>query len=142
MITTPFSVSTAIPFVNADPHVGFVYEALLADVLARHARLRGRSVRFVSGADENSLKDVPAAEAAGVDVARFVEAHTQKFAALQGSFDLSYDDFVRTSADARHRRIVERVFRACAQDLERRSYEGLYCVGCEAFYEEADLAAG
>ena len=64
-----FYITTAIPYVNGDPHLGFALECVQADVLARHRRLRGEQVRFLSGTDDNSLKNVEAAELAGVPVA-------------------------------------------------------------------------
>jgi len=130
-----FYLSTAIPYVNGDPHLGFALECVQADVLARHRRLRGDPVRFVTGTDDNSLKNVQAAEEAGVPVAAFVAEKAQRFRELRGPLQLSDDDFVRTSVDPRHRPGVERLWRACAArgDLYARDYEGLYCTGCEAF---------
>jgi methionyl-tRNA synthetase len=136
-----FYITTAIPYVNADPHVGFALEAVQADVLARHRRLRGDRVRFLSGTDDNSLKNVLAAREAGVPIARFVDTKARRFAGLSGELTLSYDDFLRTSVDPRHRAGVERLWRACAArgDLYERDYEGLYCVGCEAFLSADEL---
>jgi methionyl-tRNA synthetase len=142
--SAPFYVSTAIPYVNAPPHIGFAFEALLADVLARYRRLCGDDVRFQSGTDDNSLKNVRAAEREGVSTEALVARHTHSFAALPAALGLSYDDFVRTSVDPRHRAGVEALWRACAAagDLYKRAYAGLYCVACELFYAEADLRAG
>src|SRR5436189_4144052 len=78
-----FYITTAIPFVNGDPHIGFALECVQADVLARHRRLRGDDVRFLSGTDDNSLKNVEAAAAAGLPVARFVDAKARRFEALR-----------------------------------------------------------
>jgi methionyl-tRNA synthetase len=137
-------VTTAIPFVNGDPHLGFALEVVQADVLARHARLRGKPVRFLTGTDDNSLKNVHAAEAAGVPVAGFVAAKAARFEALREPLQLSNDDFIRTSVDARHRPAVERLWQACdaSGDLYQRDYEGLYCTGCEAFVEPDELVDG
>jgi methionyl-tRNA synthetase len=139
-----FYVTTAIPFVNGDPHLGFALECVQADVLARHRRLRGEQVRFLSGTDDNSLKNVQAAELAGVPVADFVQAKADRFATLRGPLELSYDDFIRTSIDPRHRPGVEGLWRACegSGDLYRRYYEGLYCTGCEAFLSQEELVNG
>jgi methionyl-tRNA synthetase len=95
-------VTTAIPFVNAEPHVGFAYELLLADVLARHARLRGRQVRLQSGTDDNSLKNVRAAEREGIPVQAFVSRNAAEYQRLAAALDISLDDFLRTSTDPRH----------------------------------------
>jgi methionyl-tRNA synthetase len=139
-----FYITTAIPYVNGDPHLGFALECVQADVLARHRRLRGDDVRFLTGTDDNALKNVEAAEAAGVPVAEFVNEKAERFAALRDPLTLSYDDFIRTSVDPRHRPGVERLWRACAAagDLYEREYEGLYCTGCEAFVSAGDLVDG
>jgi methionyl-tRNA synthetase len=139
-----FYITTAIPYVNGDPHIGFALECVQADVLARHRRVRGDAVRFLSGTDDNSLKNVEAATAAGLQVAQFVNAKAARFAALRDPLELSYDDFIRTSVDGRHRPGVERLWRACAAagDLYERDYEGLYCVGCEAFVSPDELVDG
>jgi len=137
-------LTTTIPYVNARPHLGHALEYVQADVLARHRRRRGDLVRFQTGTDDNSLKNVLAADAAGVGVREFVDANAAAFVALAGPLSLSADDVIRTSSDPRHRVGVERLWRACAGagDLYRRHYEGLYCVGCEAFYAEGELDRG
>jgi len=139
-----FYITTAIPYVNGDPHLGFALECVQADVLARHRRLRGERVRFLSGTDDNSLKNVEAAEAAGEPTAEYVNAKAERFAALREPLELSYDDFIRTSVDPRHWPAAERLWRACAAsgDLYERYYEGLYCTGCEAFLDRKELVAG
>ncbi len=137
-------VTVAIPYVNAQPHLGYAYELVLADVYARTRRLAGDAVRFLGGTDDYSLKNVLAAEAAGVPTRQFVDDHGARFQALVGPLDLSFDDFIRTSADERHAPAVERLWRACAAngDLYKHAYEGDYCVGCEQFYTATDLVGG
>ncbi|HET6533830.1 MAG TPA: class I tRNA ligase family protein, partial [Actinoplanes sp.] len=134
-MTTSLYLTTAIPYVNAAPHLGHALELVQADVLARHARRRGRPVRFLTGTDDNALKNVTAARAAGVPVREFVDRNAARFAGLRGPLELSYDDFIRTGADHRHRVGVHRLWRACAArgDFYRRSYTGRYCAGCEQF---------
>jgi methionyl-tRNA synthetase len=121
-----------------------VLEFVQADVLARHHRQRGEQVRLLTGTDDNSLKSVLAARAAGVGVQEWVDRHADAIAALRGPLALSYDDFIRTSSDKRHAAGVERLWRACAAagDLYRGRYEGLYCVGCESYYAPEDLVDG
>ena len=137
-------ITTTIPYVNARPHLGFALELVQADVLARYRRGAGEQVRFQAGTDDNSLKNVLAAEAAGVGVQEFVDANAAAFTGLAQPLHLSADDLIRTSSDPRHRAGVERLWRACAArgDLYRRHYEGLYCVGCEQFYTAAELDDG
>src|SRR5215469_5640472 len=75
-------ITTTIPYVNARPHIGHALELVQADVLARYRRARGERVRFQAGTDDNSLKNVLAAEAAGVGVQEFVDASAAAFTAL------------------------------------------------------------
>jgi methionyl-tRNA synthetase len=137
-------LSTTIPYVNARAHLGHALELVQADVLARHHRRAGDQVRFQTGTDDNSLKNVLAAEAEGVSTAAFVDRNAAAFAALRGPLDLSFDDFIRTGSDPRHRPAVERLWHACAAngDLYLKDYEGRYCVGCEQFYRPSELPGG
>ena len=140
MPATRLNLTTTIPYVNARPHLGFALELVQADVLALHRRQRGDEVRFLSGTDDNSLKNVLAAEAEGLSTQELVDRNAAEFQALREPLALSFDDFIRTSSDPRHRPGVERLWRACAAgDLYRKHYEGLYCVGCEQFYNPAEL---
>lgn len=144
MTTPTIYITTTIPYVNARPHLGFALELVQADVLARFHRRRGDRVRLQTGTDDNSLKNVLAAESAGVPVQEFVDRNAAAFIALSGPLDLSFDDVIRTSRDPRHRVGVERFWRACADagDLYRKHYEGLYCVGCEQFSTPGELPGG
>src|SRR5215217_1657624 len=94
-------LTTAIPFVNGNPHLGHALELVQADVLARHRRARGDAVRLLTGTDDNALKNVLAAEAAGVPVAEFVARNGDRFAALGGPLQVAPDDYIRTSTDPR-----------------------------------------
>ncbi|MFI9721966.1 methionine--tRNA ligase [Streptomyces sp. NPDC052396] len=137
-------ITTTIPYVNARPHLGFALELVQADTLARHRRRAGDEVRLLTGTDDNSLKNVLAAEAAGTGVQQLVDRNAAAFAALREPLALSFDDFIRTSRDPRHRVGVERLWRRCqaAGDFYRTHYQGLYCVGCEQFYVPQDLPDG
>ena len=137
-------VTTAIPFVNGSPHLGHALEYVQTDLLARHALARGRAVRFLTGTDEHAAKNVQAARAVGEDVTGFVARHAARSRALADLLDVSYDDFLRTSADRRHRPAVEAIWRqsATAGDLYRKRYAGWYCSGCEQFYDPETLPAG
>jgi methionyl-tRNA synthetase len=143
-VTGRFYITTAIPYVNAAPHLGHALELVQTDVLARHRRLRGQPVRFLTGTDDNALKNVTAAREAGVEVARFVRDNAERFASLREPLALSFDDFIRTSSDPRHAGGVTRLWRECAAagDFYRKGYEGLYCRGCEQFYNPAELVDG
>jgi methionyl-tRNA synthetase len=137
-------ITTTIPYVNARPHIGHALEVVQADVLARFRRQHADRVRFQAGTDDNSLKNVLAAQAAGQSVREFVDRNAEAFLALGPALSLTVDDFIRTSRDLRHRPGVERFWQACAAagDLYRKRYEGLYCTGCEQFYSPAELRAG
>jgi methionyl-tRNA synthetase len=139
-----FYVTTAIPYVNAVPHLGFALELVQADVLARYHRLRGDTTWFLTGTDENSLTNVLAAEAEGVAVRALVDRNAEVFRALTGTLDASNDDFIRTAADLRHRQGATRFWEACVQagDVYKRPYRGLYCVRCECFYVADELIGG
>jgi len=140
----PWYVTTSIPYVNAQPHIGHALEDIQADVLARYHRLKREDVWFLTGTDENSLKNVRAAEREGISTQALVDRNAAQFRALRDSLDLSFDDFIRTSVDVRHASGVQKLWEACDQngDIYQRAYAGLYCVGCEQFYAENELADG
>jgi methionyl-tRNA synthetase len=139
-----FYVTTAIPYVNATPHLGFALELVQADVLARYHRLRGDDTWFLTGTDENSLTNVLAAEREHLPVRALVDRNAAVFRSLAVTLHLSHDDFIRTATDARHLEGAQRFWKACvrAGDVYRRSYRGLYCVRCERFYTADELSDG
>ncbi len=136
-MTTSF-ITTAIPYVNARPHLGFAYELVLADVLARHHRRRGRVVRFITGTDDNSLKNVVAAQREGLSPRALVDRNAAAFAGLGPLLGVATDDFIRTSSDPRHLAAVDWLWRACSAsgDLYVQRWQGRYCAGCEAFVDD------
>jgi methionyl-tRNA synthetase len=140
----PWYITTSIPYVNAQPHIGHALEDVQADVLARYHRLKREDVWFLTGTDENSLKNVRAAEREGISTQALVDRNAAQFYALRDTLDLSFDDFIRTSVDPRHLAGVQKLWEACARngDIYQRAYSGLYCVGCEQFYAEDELADG
>jgi len=140
----PWYVTTAIPYVNAQPHIGFALEVVLTDALARYHRMKGEDVRFLTGTDENSLKNVQAAEREGIPTAALVERNAAAFLGLKDPLDLSFDDFIRTSAERRHIDGVQKLWEVIDDmgDIYKQAYRGLYCVGCEQFYAESELEEG
>ncbi len=144
IIYPPYYITAAIPYVNARPHIGHALLFVLTDALARYHRLAGDDVRFLTGSDENSLKNVQAAEREGISTSALVERNAAQFRALRDPLNLSFDDFIRTSAEERHRAGVRKLWEACARsgDIYERAYHGLYCVGCEQFYAEDELVDG
>jgi methionyl-tRNA synthetase len=141
---TRFYLSTSIPYVNSSPHVGFALELVQADALARHQRLLGNDVWLQTGTDDNSLKNVRAAAAEGVGTEELVARNSTRFERLSAILDVQSDTFVRTGSDPRHEPAVHALWKACraSGDLYRKAYSGLYCVGCEQFYDEGELTDG
>lgn len=138
----PFFITTAIDYVNAAPHVGHAVEKVLTDVVARYHRECGDDIYFLTGSDENSLKNVQAAEKAGTPVADFVAENAGLFKGLADSLDLSFDQFIRTTEE-RHFAGAQKMWSAFKpEDLYKKAYHGLYCVGCEEFKQEKDLVEG
>lgn len=139
-----YYITTAIPYVNAAPHLGHTLEFVQVDVLARYHKIRGDDVFLVTGADENSLKNVQAAEALGITPHKLCEDNARLFKELGDKIGLSYDIFVRTSISPEHRNGVQKLWELCCRsdDIYKKNYKGLYCVGCEAFYEEYELVNG
>ncbi|MFN8439375.1 MAG: methionine--tRNA ligase [Caldilineaceae bacterium] len=137
-------LTTSIPYVNAQPHIGHALEFVQGDVLARYYRQRSVDVRYQSGADENSLKNVQAAEREGIPVQDLVARNAARFSEAGEVLGASFDDFIRTSSEPRHVAGVYRLWQACVErgDIYKRPYHGLYCVGCETFYDESELIDG
>ncbi|NIT03725.1 methionine--tRNA ligase [Candidatus Saccharibacteria bacterium] len=137
-----FYVTTAIPYVNAAPHIGFALEIVQTDALARYHRLLGEETYFLTGTDENALKNVQAALTAGVDVKTFVDQNSQRFEDLKGVLNILSDDFIRTTED-RHKKGAQKLWKACrGEDIYKKKYKGLYCVGCEEFKTKKELVDG
>jgi methionyl-tRNA synthetase len=141
----PFYLTTTLPYVNADPHIGFALEAVHADIIARFARLtRGQeNVFFNTGTDEHGQKIFQKATEEGKDVQAYVDHYAGQFEKLKAALDLSYDAFIRTTDD-KHVLAARELWKRCeaAGDIYKKKYKGLYCVGDEAFLKESDLVNG
>lgn len=141
----PFAfVSTAIPYVNAEPHLGYALEAVIADSIARFRRTTGWRVHHQAGTDDNSLKNARAAAALGLTTPEFVARNAARFADLREQLCLTWDAFVSTSESPLHRQRVNEIWQRCFErgDIYQARYAGLYCVGCEQFYIDSELADG
>lgn len=135
-------ITTAIPYVNASPHIGFGLEVVQSDALARFYRASGYKVLLSSGADENSLKNVKAAEEAGVKTKQWVDKYSAEYEKLKKTLNLTYDVFNRTSEE-HHFKGAQKLWGLCKkEDIFKKTYKGLYCVGCELFYKEEELVEG
>lgn len=139
-----FYLTTTLPYVNADPHIGFALEIVQADIIARYRTLMGDEVFFNTGTDEHGQKLYEAAQKAGKQPQEYVDEYAAKFRGLKEKLDLYSDlHFIRTT-DPHHMSAAEDIWRRCLAkgDIEKRTYKGLYCVGDEAFMKESDLVNG
>jgi len=137
-----FYITTGIPYVNAKPHLGHVLEWFQADVLARLARQAGKDVAFVAGADENSLKNVQAAEKAGKNTQAWLDEYAGLFEQAYQDLNISLTSFRRGSDQKLHWPGVQELWKKCQPNIYKKTYTGLYCVGCEAFYTPEELIDG
>lgn len=142
-MTKPFYITTPIYYVNASPHIGHAYTTIVADVLARYARMAGREAFFVTGTDEHGDKIAEAAQKAGISPKQYADGISLQFCNLWPQLAVTNDYFIRTT-DTDHmdtvRFILQKVYDA--GDIYFGSYEGFYCVGCERFYMEKELVDG
>jgi len=136
-----FYITTAIDYVNAPPHLGHALEKIQTDAIARYHRILGDEVLFLTGTDENSLKNVQAARDEKISVKELVDRNAKIFYGLKDVLNLSFDDFIRTTEE-RHIKGVQKLWLACKKDIYKKKYQGLYCVGCEEFYKDSELANG
>ncbi|MCK5321029.1 methionine--tRNA ligase [Candidatus Pacearchaeota archaeon] len=134
-----FYITTAIDYVNAEPHIGHAYQKIVADVLARWNKLKGNEVLFVTGTDEHGKKVEDAAKEAKKDPQEFVDEVSKKFKEAWKSLNINYNRFVRTT-DKDHQKVVAEFIKKCEAkgDIYLGNYSGLYCTGCEAYYTEKD----
>ncbi|MBE6108777.1 MAG: methionine--tRNA ligase, partial [Erysipelotrichaceae bacterium] len=138
-----YYITTAIAYSSGKPHIGNVYEIVLADAIARYKRMTGYDVRFQTGTDEHGQKIEEKAKAAGKTPQQFVDDAT---AVIKEQFDLmnlSYDKFMRTT-DPYHEAQVQKMFKKLYEqgDIYKSEYEGWYCTPCESFYTESQLVDG
>ena len=145
MADKKFYVTTPIFYPNANLHLGHAYVTTLCDVLARYHRLMGESTYFLTGSDENAQTVVQGAHKAGKEFKEFVDEKVENnFKPLFTALNISNDQFIRTSDKEKHwpgaialwKKLVE------AGDIYKKEYEGLYCVGHEAFITEKELVDG
>lgn len=133
-------LTTTLPYVNADPHIGFALEVVQADTLARSWRLAGDEVFYFLGTDEHGQKIWQAAEKAAEDVHAYVDRYANEVAKLTGVLNLEIDARIRTT-DPAHYAAAQEMWRRCmaAGDIYKKTYTGLYCVGCEAYKTDKEL---
>ena len=136
-------ITTTLPYVNAEPHVGFALEMVQSDTLARYYRLMGHEVFYNTGTDEHGQKIAEKADESGKGRQEYVDFYAAKFNELKDALNLSYDKFIRTT-DKEHIAAAQEIWRRCAENgfIDKKVYKGLYCVGDEMFLRESDLVNG
>jgi methionyl-tRNA synthetase len=136
-------LTTTLPYVNADPHIGFALEIVHADALARYWRLMGHEVFFNTGTDEHGQKIAGKADEKGESRQAYVDHYAGEFRKLKEALNLSVDAFIRTT-DEGHKKAAQEMWRRCAEkgDIYKKKYKGLYCVGDEMFMKESELVDG
>ena len=136
-------LTTTLPYVNSDPHIGFALELVQADALVRSWRLQGDEVFFNTGTDEHGQKIFEAAKKAGKGVQEYVDHYAGEFRKLKEELNLDNPTFIRTT-DEKHVKAAQEMWKRCdaSGDVYQKEYEGLYCVGHEAFLTEKDLVGG
>lgn len=136
-------LTTTLPYVNADPHIGFALELVQADALVRTWRIGGDDVFFNTGTDEHGQKIFEAAKKAGKDVQEYVDHYAGEVQKLKHALNLDEPTFIRTT-DEKHIKAAQEMWRRCAAngDIYEKEYEGLYCVGHEAYITEKELVDG
>jgi methionyl-tRNA synthetase len=140
-----FFITTAIDYANGDPHLGHAFEKIGADAIARYHRLRGDDVHFLIGMDEHGQKVAQTAADRGIAPQALVDDVAAVFQRTWARLGISYDQLIRTT-EADHkagvRALLERIFERNPDDFFERSYQGWYCVGCEAFKQESEIVDG
>ncbi|MFS8158663.1 MAG: methionine--tRNA ligase [Candidatus Roizmanbacteria bacterium] len=136
-------ITTTLPYVNADPHIGFALEIIEADVLARFKRRVGFDVFFNTGTDEHGLKIYRKAIEEGKDPQEYCNEYAVKFDDLRKALDLTYTNFIRTTDDT-HKKTAQKFWSKCYEngDIYKKNYKSKYCVGCELEKTDSELEDG
>jgi methionyl-tRNA synthetase len=139
-----FYLTTPIFYPNAKLHMGHAYTTTVSDVIVRFQRLAGKETYFLTGSDENTQKMVDAARKEGKEPLEFLDGIVSNFKKLFNELGISYDQFIRTTDQERHWPGAQAIWKKLVEagDIYKKEYEGLYCVGHEAFITEKDLVDG
>ena len=143
MNKTPYYITTAIAYTSGKPHIGNVYEIVLADAIARFKKEEGYDVYFQTGTDEHGQKIEEKALAANQSPQEFVDGVAAQIKSLFDGMNVNYDYFIRTT-DANHELQVQKIFKKLHDqgDIYKSEYEGWYCTPCESFYTDSQLSEG
>jgi methionyl-tRNA synthetase len=140
-----YFLTCAIDYATADPHQGHAFEKIGADVIARYHRLRGDDVHFLVGMDEHGQKVAQTAVERKVSPQELVDAVAESTEQIWTQLEISYDQFIRTTDPAHKagvRQLIELIFENSPDDFYEKAYAGWYCVGCESFKQENEIADG
>lgn len=132
-------ITTAIPYVNGDPHIGHAMDYCLADVYARYLKMKGDEVRVQAGTDEHGSKIYQKAEELGISVDEYVKQNSDKFKEFIAKLNVEYTDFIRTT-DPEHERRCQEIWRRISDHIYKAEYEGWYCTGCERFITDKEVS--
>ncbi len=138
-----FYITTTLPYVNAEPHIGFALEIVQADMIARYRRMLGDEVIFNTGTDEHGQKIYKKALEAGVEPKAYCDEYAAKFHDLRDLLDLTYTNFIRTTDD-HHVAAAQEFWKRCeaSGDIYKKEYSTKYCVGCELEKTDSELVDG
>lgn len=138
-----FYITTTLPYINSEPHIGFAAEIIKADVIARYQEQRGSEVFFNTGTDEHGAKVFQKANELGYSVQEYCDIYSAKFRPLKESLNLSYNHFIRTT-DKNHEAAAQEFWRRCQAngDIYKKHYKAKYCVGCELEKTDSELVDG
>lgn len=138
-----FYITTTLPYVNAEPHIGFALEIIQADVIARWHKLLGEEVVFNFGTDEHGKKIFEKAQEQKIDVKAYCDEYAAKFDDLKKALNLSYTNFIRTT-DEHHIKAAQEFWQRCLEngDIYKKLYKTKYCVGCELEKTDSELVDG
>ena len=138
-----FYITTAIAYASRKPHIGNVYDIVLADMIARYKRMQGYDVHFLTGSDEHGQKIEEYAKEQGISPKAYVDGISDEIKAVWNSMNVTYDRFIRTT-DADHEEAVKKIFKKLYDqgDIYKSEYSGKYCVPCESFFTESQLVDG
>jgi methionyl-tRNA synthetase len=138
-----FYITTTLPYINSEPHIGFAAEIIKADVIARYNRQLGKNVFFNTGTDEHGLKIYQKAQEMGISVQDYCDLYSAKFLPLKEKLNLSYNKFIRTT-DNLHQEAARAFWNKCLEsgDIYKKKYQVKYCVGCEMEKTDSELENG
>ena len=136
-------ITTTLPYVNGEPHLGFATEIIRADILARHFRACGDKVFFNTGTDEHGQKLFIKAQEQGIEVKQLVDEGSKVFKDFARLLNISYDAFIRTT-NKTHMRAAQKFWETCDANgyIYKKNYQTKYCVGCELEKQDSELVDG